>query len=96
MAQAIITRYLPCTNTSGPRIKVSSWMATTTHSYPAGSDGSQAHLDCIIEHIAHIQNLASDNGNVVEYHIVMGDNAQERWDYMGATPDGKGYVVIVV
>lgn len=43
MSQSIITKYLPATNTRGPRIKATSWRGSVTISYPYELSGNEAH-----------------------------------------------------
>lgn len=95
MAQAIITKYLPATNTRGPRIQVKSWLLTTVIAYPNNEEGIRAHLVAITQHIGEMEEEARRKECDVSYHIVMPAGAELERDYMGAMPDGSGYVVMV-
>lgn len=95
MAQAIITKYLPATNTRGPRIQVKSWLATTVIAYPKHEEGMRAHLFAITEHIGHIEEIANRDGGKIQYTVIMPACAELERDYMGAMPDQSGYAVLV-
>lgn len=44
MSQAIVTKYIPATNTKGSRVKATSWAGSVTVNYEHGLNADQNHL----------------------------------------------------
>lgn len=82
MAQAIITKYLPATNTRGSRIKVSGWLGSKTYPWDHALDGKENHEAAM--------------GAWVEYWSTEDETNYQTVGKMGSMPCGTGYAVIVI
>ena len=52
MAQVIITKYAPATNTKGSRVKCTSWMGTTFFNWDCALNTRENYLAAMDDHIA--------------------------------------------
>lgn len=90
MAQAIVTKFLGATNHRGARIKVTSWLGSTTVSYDYSSEGYVNHYHAILAH------LSANSSREVSFEIVGDGDGVDCWAFMGCNPCGSGYTVVVV
>ncbi len=85
--QAVITKFLGPTNTRGARIKVTSWLGSSTYSYDY--EAALPHEE------AFIQWLAETNKRMAKKYDCVGDEPWFKAVAKGNSPDGTGYVFIV-
>lgn len=82
--QAIVTKYLPATNTRGSRIKATGWAASVTVNY-------DHRLGSIDNHQAAAQALC-DKLNSAPHAI---EDGAWKIEADGEMPDGRGYAFII-
>ncbi len=85
--QAVITKFLCPTNTRGARIKVTSWLGSSTYSYDYVAECSHA--------AAFEQWLAETNNRMAKKYDCVGDAPWFKVVAKGSSPDGSGYVFII-
>lgn len=88
MAQAIVTKFLPATNTRGCRIKVTSWQGSKTYSYDYAA--SEPHKAAFEEWLSEKNNqMQKDYGS---------ECPADGWFKLvavGSNPDETGYCFII-
>ena len=99
MALTINTKYLPCTNTRGARIKVScSNGATKTYSYD--HQASEPHALAIWLFLNDVfdvneTTIQQSNGSLILPIAGLSMDSNGRWFTNSSTIDNKGYTVII-
>ena len=90
--QAIITKYLPCTNFRGSRIKASCERGSITVSYDGGLSGDNCHIEAVNRLVA---KFVAEDAKVGRYPV----GARNPWEaprVCGCLPSGEYAHVFIV